>query len=139
MSMDSMSLPPELQKLVDANPVELVWSGPERFGPLNPEALGAWRFVIESFVPVTLVWTDWREGFGSLTLVECPTNTAIDKYIVLAKGSGIGAGWGYKILEKRIKDFDGNVTLTENQTGKLAGAWTAAEGKPRTQEATNES
>ena len=38
-----------------------------------------------------------------------------------------------------IKDFDGDVTLSESQTGSLAGVWTAAEGNPRTPEATNES
>ena len=126
--MDSQEeISPELTKLANSVPIELLRAGPKRYAGLNQKSDGKWRFVLFHTMPVTLIWTDWKEGFGSFTIRPGATNTRIDDYVINAKTLDIPASWAYATLETYVKRLD-FVELSPESEGKLVKALFAASG-----------
>jgi len=122
MANEILVISPELKKLIDSVPVELLRRGPERYDSLRPSARGSWKTVLYDGLPIAVAWTDWKEGFGIINLkTEEPTDR-LENYVITAKALDIPAGWAYTSLETVVSkyEFDREVTLSGQTDGKLS-------------------
>jgi hypothetical protein len=134
-----MGISHELEELANTVPVELLMAAPERYAPLKPNSHGSWRYVLENGLPTALIWTDWKEAFGVITIREGEVTNRLHNYVVTGKSLDISAGWAYSTIDVFVERFEGSrVTLSEPIEGKLSGAWRSASGAPIEKEEPNE-
>ena len=121
MATEILVISPELKKLIDEVPVELLRRGAERYKPLRPSARGSWRAVLYGGVPIAVAWTDWEEGFDIITLSTDEPTDRLQNYVITAKALDIPAGWAYTSLETVVSkyDFEQDVRLSPQTDGKL--------------------
>ena len=103
---------------------ELIYKGPEGYGPLVRIKHGSWRSINDAGIPVAVAWTDWEDGFNINVLHASPVTQALKSYPTSAKACKIPAAWAYTTLDTYIKrmDPDLRVSLGPQQEGLLSGA-----------------
>ena len=108
----------------------LIRPGAERYAPLRKSARGSWKLIMGDLNPVALVWTDWENGFGIITIKSGSLRDTLDNYLIAAKALDIPAGWAYSSLDTFIEtlNVDDAVTVDAEQSGALRGALEATGG-----------
>lgn len=122
MATEILVISPELKKLIDDVPVEMLRRGPERYDSLRPSARGSWKTVLYGGLPIAVAWTDWKGGFGIITLKSDEPTDRLDNYVISAKALDIPAGWAYTSLETVVSkyEFERDVHLSAQTDGKLS-------------------
>lgn len=128
MADEILTIAPELKKLIDEVPVELLRKAPERYDGLKANKRGAWRLITEHLVPVAVAWTDWKGGFDIISIGTSDIRDRLENYVITAKALDFSAGWAYTTLDSFVKRFDQDfeVRLSEQSEGKLSGALRAS-------------
>lgn len=118
----------ELTQLAASVPVEMLYSGPERYEPMDPDREGSWRVLTDGGLPAAVLWTDWDKGFGTIALRSGDLGAQLDSYVVSAKRVAVPAGWAYTTMETFVNRLGEELELLEPKTGKLEGALRTAHG-----------
>ena len=121
MNDNIVVISPELKKLIDDVPVELLRAGPKRYDGIRPTAKGSWRTISYNGIPIAVAWTDWENGFDIINLRTAEPTDRLSNYVITARSLDIPAGWAYSSLEKTVAkyDFELDVELSAETKGRL--------------------
>lgn len=123
MESEIIVISPELKKLIDEVPVDLLRAGPERYASLRASARGSWRDILYDGVVTARAWTDWEKGFDIINVSDSAITDQLSNYVITSKALDIPASWAYTTLDRTVKRLseEAPVTLSEQSNGKLSG------------------
>lgn len=132
MNNELVGISPELKKLIDSVPVELLRPAAERYASLDEDAKGSWKVISSHGKPQVLAWTDWEDGFDLITMSSGDTVNRLMNYPITAKSLDIPAGWAYTTLDTYVLGFeDGErMSISDQEDGFLGNARLRASGDP---------
>lgn len=121
MASEIIVISPELMRLIESVPVELLRAGPKRYAPMQENKNGSWKYIYYGNTVVATAWTDWDKSFDIINRRDCEITDRLGNYVITAKALDIPAGWAYTSLETVISKYDTaeKVTLSGQYDGKL--------------------